>query len=187
MNITYIDALGEPGKAEDPLLGARFLATQSIQFALPGVPATYLPSMLGSRNWQEGVEQSGQPRRINRQPLDCEQVVRELADGHSFRCKVFQAYRRMASVRRRQPAFGPGVAADVLDLGPSVFAIRRRTAFQTLWALTNISARRQTVRLDQAPRGLVDLMDAAHLSRDQISLGPYQSRWLSDQTDAAQP
>lgn len=37
----------------------RFLASQVIQLAVPGVPAVYLHSVLGSRNWNEGVAPAG--------------------------------------------------------------------------------------------------------------------------------
>ena len=48
LNITYVDAIladNSAGRAE------KFLASQAIQYALPGVPATYIHSLLGSRNW----------------------------------------------------------------------------------------------------------------------------------------
>ncbi|MGD9250930.1 MAG: alpha-amylase family glycosyl hydrolase, partial [Desulfobacterales bacterium] len=40
LNITYVDAMRVPGREDDPRHPARFLASQSIQYALPGVPAT---------------------------------------------------------------------------------------------------------------------------------------------------
>jgi sucrose phosphorylase len=179
LNITYVDALRLAGRA-DPWHLARYMASQSIQYALPGVPATYIHSLLGSRNWHEGVERSGQPRRINRQPLDTSRVRRALADPESFRYAVFHAYRHMVRLRCRQPAFSPAAAAKVLDLGPAVFAICRQSAAQTLWALTNVSAQRCTVRLEAAGRELMDLVDGSPVAPSAVSLAPYQYRWLTD-------
>ena len=89
LNITYIDALLDPKEEKDPLHINRILVSQAIQYALPGVPATYIHSLLGSRNWQEGVQQTGQPRSINREKLNLDQLETELEDPGSFRSKVF--------------------------------------------------------------------------------------------------
>ncbi|MEE4608137.1 MAG: alpha-amylase family glycosyl hydrolase [Desulfobacteraceae bacterium] len=186
LNITYIDAL-RSADLSDPWHLPRFMASQSIQYALPGVPATYIHSLLGSRNWQEGVQRSGQPRRINRQPLDASRLRRALADRESFRYAVFHAYRRMVRVRCRQPAFSPAAEAKILDLGPSVFAICRQSASQTLWALTNVSAQRCTVRLAAAGRALKDLVDGSRVAPSAISLAPYQYRWLTDSAEGVVP
>lgn len=186
LNITYVDALRLAGRA-DPWHLARFMASQSIQYALPGVPATYIHSLLGSRNWQEGVERSGQPRRINRQPLDASRVRRELADRDSFRHAVFHGYRRLVGLRCRQAAFSPDAAARILDLGPSVFAVCRQCASQTLWALTNVSARRCTVRLPAGDGELTDLVDGSRAAPGAVSLAPYQYRWLTRQAEGVVP
>ncbi len=47
LNITYVDAIlgdGASGRVE------KFMASQAVQYVLPGVPATYIHSLLGSRN-----------------------------------------------------------------------------------------------------------------------------------------
>lgn len=178
LNITYIDALGAADR-NDPWHLARFMASQSIQYVFPGVPATYIHSLLGSRNWQEGVARSGQPRRINRQPLDAADISRALADPKSFRCAVFEGYRRMVRTRCRQPAFSPSASMAVLDLGPSVFAVGRHCESQTIWALTNVSARQCRVRLSGVAGELVDLVDGSRVAAAGISLAPYQYRWLT--------
>ncbi|HDI60933.1 MAG TPA: sugar phosphorylase [Desulfobacteraceae bacterium] len=182
LNITYIDAL-RSADPSDPWHLARFMASQSIQYALPGVPATYIHSLLGSRNWQAGVEDSGQPRRINRQPLNADRVRRALADPTSFRHAVFNAYLRMVRIRCQQPAFSPSATMAILDLGPSVFAVRRQCASQSLWALTNVSSHRCQVQLTEAGGELVDLMDGSRVAATEIRLAPYQYRWLTEPTE----
>ena len=179
LNVTYIDALCQPGMPRDPLLGDRFLASQSIQYALPGVPATYLPSLLGARNWLEGVRQTGRARSINRETFQISSLVGELDDPSSFRYSIFHRYCQLIRVRRQQPAFDPQASSKVLDLGPSVFALCRHSANQTLWALTNVSAKPRQVALPVAGRSLVDLLDGACWPSHRIPLGPYQYRWLT--------
>ncbi len=81
LNITYLDAIladTSSTRAE------KFLASQSIQYALPGVPATYIHSLLGSRNWVEGVKQTGRARTINREKLQVEKLISELNTRSRF-------------------------------------------------------------------------------------------------------
>ena len=59
LNITYVDAILAD---KDSNQAEKFLASQAIQYSLPGVPATYIHSLLGSRNWLEGVAQTGRAR-----------------------------------------------------------------------------------------------------------------------------
>ncbi len=181
LNITYVDALGVPGRKDDPQHPARFLAAQSIQYALPGVPATYIHSLLGSRNWYAGLEQTGRARTINREKLDVETVVAELNDPGSFRARIFSPYTRMIRTRTRQPAFHPNAGFEILDLGTQVFGIKRLSSDQTLWAVTNITD--QPAQIDLTAAGadgkLQDLISDAMLDPSALELEPYQFIWLS--------
>ena len=178
LNITYVDAVvGD----EKTLAAERFLASQSIQYVLPGVPATYLHSLLGSRNWRAGVAATGRARSINRQKLRVKEVAAALQDPHSFRSRVFGPFIKMMALRRRQPAFHPNATFDVLPVHPRVFAIRREKDTQTLVALTNIS--RDTLHLEMRSLGLgggaVDLFSGRRCDHDgRVDLGPYRYVWL---------
>ena len=181
LNITYVDALGVPGRRDDPQHPARFLAAQSIQYALPGVPATYIHSLLGSRNWYAGLEQTGRARTINREKLNMETVVAELNDPGSFRARIFTPYTHMIRTRTRQPAFHPNAGFEILDLGPQVFGIQRMSSDQTLWAVTNITDQPARVNLSAAGADvpLKDLFTDTPVDTSAIELGPYQFMWLS--------
>jgi hypothetical protein len=60
---------------------------------LPGVPAVYIHSLLGSRNWDEGVRLTRRARTINRAKLDMENLVSEIENPETFRSRVFSTYR----------------------------------------------------------------------------------------------
>jgi len=122
LNITYVDAILA---GEKEMAAQKFMASQAIQYVLPGVPATYIHSLLGSRNWEEGVHQTGRARSINREKLKLLPIEIELNDAASFRAKVFQAYTRLMNIRRKQPAFHPKAGFEILDAGSSVFAVKR--------------------------------------------------------------
>ena len=179
-NITYFDALKAPGIANDPFQIARFLASQAVALALPGVPAVYIHSFLGSRNWSAGVRQTGSARAINREKLSADTVAAELADPRSIRAQVFQSYRNMIRVRIRQPAFDPGTGAQVHHLDDRVLTIERFCQDQTLFALTNLSADKLTLTLANIENGqtLTDLLSGRSFNAETISMSPYEVLWL---------
>jgi sucrose phosphorylase len=178
LNITYIDAILASKDSED---AERFLASQSIQYALPGVPATYIHSLLGSRNWTAGVQQTGRARTVNREKLQIDRVLAELSDPASFRSRIFYPYVNLIKLRRSQKAFHPNAGFELLELNPQVFAIKRYCKDQTIYALTNISAAETAVSLagTESSRRMTDLFTAETIDSKSLTLKPYQFRWLT--------
>ena len=178
LNITYVDAILADSKS---FRADRFLASQAIQYALPGVPATYIHSLLGSRNWTAGVEQTGRARTVNREKLQIEDVIKELQNPDSFRSQVFYPYIEMIKTRKKQSAFHPNAEFQILDLDPKVFGIRRTSKDQILYALTNISASEVTVSIPNPneAKSLTELFSGESFTFDNISLKPYQYVWLT--------
>lgn len=124
MNINYLSAVTDPNVPTDQRARS-FLASQAIMLAMAGVPGVYVHSLIGSENWEEGVEKTGANRSINRQKLEYEQLIDELTTEDSLRHRVFEGYRRMLQVRGAEPAFHPAAAQTVLEAGGSVFALLR--------------------------------------------------------------
>ena len=178
LNITYIDAILASRDSEN---ADRFLASQSIQYALPGVPATYIHSLLGSRNWTAGVQQTGRARTVNREKLQIDQVLSELSDPASFRSRVFYPYLNLIKLRRAQKAFHPNADFEILEIGPKVFAIKRYCEDQTIYALTNISSTETNVSLagTDSPGRMTDLFSAGTIDSKSLTLKPYQYSWLT--------
>jgi sucrose phosphorylase len=178
LNITYLDAV-----SADPASRRvdKFLASQAVQYVLPGVPATYVHSLLGSLNWIEGVKQTGRARTINREKLAVETVIADLNDPESFRSRVFYPYRHLIKTRRRQPAFHPNADFEILSVHPGVFAIKRQAEDQTLVALTNLSDRR--IRIMRSDIGLRpplrELLSGQTVDGTSIELRPYGYVWLT--------
>ena len=178
LNITYVDAIladSESTQAE------KFLASQAIQYVLPGVPATYIHSLVGSRNWLEGVKQTGRARTINREKLDVENLMSELKDPESFRARIFFSYIDMIKIRKKQQAFHPNADFEILEIDPKVFAIKRYCEEQTIYALTNISSKDLSVSLsgNDVADQMTDLITGEKITTDSIILKPYQYMWLS--------
>ena len=178
LNITYVDAILADKNATR---ADKFLASQAIQYVLPGVPATYIHSLLGSRNWTQGVEQTGRDRTINREKLQSETLLAELKDPASFRSRVFYPYLNMIKVRSGQKAFHPNASFEILELDPRIFAIKRDADDQTVYALTNISAAEISLSLSEkeTPGRMTDLITGETVNTDLFTLKPYQYAWLT--------
>jgi len=178
LNITYVDAIladAESTRAE------KFLASQAIQYVLPGVPATYVHSLLGSRNWLEGVKQTGRARTINRAKLDVEAMVSKLNDPSSFRAKVFFPYINLIKTRKEQEAFHPNASFEILGLDPRLFAIKRSSQNQRIYALINVSSTEVPLSLSghDVREQMLDLITGEEVNTASLNLAPYQYMWLS--------
>ncbi len=195
LNITYFDALSEPGgsvgKAE--LQMARFICSQTIMLGLQGVPAVYFNSLLADRNYLEGVRATGQARAINRRKFNLPEVDAALADHRAPSSRVFNALLRLLRIRSRQAAFHPAGFQRVLSAGTQVFALARTApgGGAPLLAASNLGG--VPVRL--APSLLAEAGLEPGNCRDLISrhpsgtgggweLQPLQSVWLVSGGDA---
>lgn len=181
LNITYVDALLNPRYDPDTYHAQRFLASQAIQFVLPGVPATYIHSLIGSRNWEEGVRQTKRARTINRENLYVDKVMSELKDPETFRSKIFYPYVDLIRIRKKQQAFHPNSSFEILEIDSKVFAIARCSLNQIVYAFTNVSSKHAPISLskEKVPLRMKDLLSGAGYNTDSFVLNPYQTIWLS--------
>lgn len=153
LNTTYFDALRPPGEAdEEEVAVARFLTAHAILLSLPGVPALYLHSLLASRNWTRGAQESGHARDINRERLHRPALDAELEDRGSRRARVLAGLREMMRVRTAASGtalspFHPDAPMEVLDAGPGAVAVCRRGADRAVVCVHDVSGRAQVVTL----------------------------------------
>ncbi len=189
LNITYLDALKDPGVSKDPFHIARFLASQAVVLVLPGVPGVYIHSILGSRNWTEGVRMTGRARTINRENLSVDTVCASLSDPRSRRSQVFHPYLHMIRTRISQPAFHPSAGMEILPLDDRVFGVRRFCPDQTLFALTNFSTDTLTVCLpgEDAQTMVTDLLGGQRFKAGSIPIAAYETLWLTPKQSAIKP
>ncbi len=192
LNINYLDALSDPenrGNAVE-FVAKRFLATQSIMLGLRGVPGIYFHSLFGSRNWKDGVEQTGRYRTINREKLERAQLEEEMADPNSLRHHVYHGYHHLLKVRKTSPAFHPLSGQQVLNLETTVFALLRTSLdgnCQTL-CLTNVTNQNIELNLDthkilqKTVTSCADILTEREYSlvegRLKLNISPYQVLWL---------
>ena len=185
INITYFDALKDPDLDQDPHHIRRFLASQAIALILPGVPAVYIHSLLGSRNWTAGVAKTGRARSINRQQLSADLLTTEIRAPESERAQVFRTYRHMIQIRTQQTAFHPRAASRVLQSDDRVFTLVRIDPDQTIITLTNLSSDKLTINLEKeaAAIELRDLLTGRLVPAATVIMDPYEILWLVPEHD----
>lgn len=187
INCNYLDLLTHP-EDSDELRVAHMLLSQAVVLAMPGVPGIYFHSLVGSRNYLEGVEKTGVNRAINREKLELADLQRQLADNKHLRAKIFHGYRRLLKVRTAQPAFQPYGGFAFPETIAGVFAVLRTCTepAQQILALHNFTGRQRLFPLpddwNAAGQKLRDLVQDAVVEikpEKKIPLGPYQILWLS--------
>jgi sucrose phosphorylase len=196
LNTVYFDALTEAHSVESQDRQVdRFVCAHSVLLALAGIPAIYVHSLLGSRNWTEGVTATGRLRSINRQKLDRAELEAELADPSSLRYQVCSRLLDRIRVRIAEPAFHPNGPQAVVGVGDSLFTIQRTSpdGSSRVLCVHNLSGRPQRLVAGPAqgvslrgggvlddlctPGGTVEVSPDGLLEAD---LPPYGVRWLRE-------
>ena len=179
LNCNYLNLLSAPS---DPLAlkMRRLLLSQAVLLAMPGVPGIYIHSLLGSQNDRAGVEATGRYRSINREKLDYEEVQLELEDEQSLRHQVFYGYLDLLRARITEPAFHPQGTAEVLELHPAVFALRRRSpdGASTVLALHNLQEDALWLQLPVKANQAKNLLDGSVRGLKPLKLEGYGVAWL---------
>jgi len=182
LNCTWFDALSDPASGEAPDRAIeRFVASQAIMLALQGVPGIYVHSLVGSPNYQRGLEATGRFRTLNREKWTRADLEARLADPRRREGAVLRRMATLIRARRGERAFHPNGPQRVLDLHPAVFALERRTpeGDAAVLCLHNVSDARQRL-LAPGAEGARDLLSGTRYASgtDVVELAPYQAAWL---------
>lgn len=179
LNCSYIDLLSAQNDSEI-LLKKRMLLTQAVTLAMPGVPGIYFHSLVGSRNYHEGVKLSGVNRTINREKLNLDRLQSELSQKGSLRESIFDEYLHLIKVRTSQKAFDPFVPFEFPSLHESVFSVYKHIETESILALHNFSDGYVSCTLPEyVPENVTELIDDKALSHSgELSLPPYGVVWL---------
>ncbi len=178
LNCTFLDLIAAPDDDVNTL-ASRFIASQAIVLMMPGVPAIYIQSLLGTRNDLECVRQTGRARSINRSRHDYAEVRANLANPGGLESTVFTGLKRLIGLRRRQSAFDPFAPFAIVDLGREVFAIRRGPASQSATMLCVVNLTGDVVTVDIPPDDAGrDLLSGDTVMAGNHELPAFAVRWL---------
>ena len=172
MNVNFFDALKISGDVDKDLEVKRFLASQSILLCLKGIPGIYIHSLIGSRNWIEGVKLNNSNRSINREKIEYNALVAKLLNKDSSRFKILDGYKNLLNIRKSNECFSPFADQKIIDnMDKRIFALERIYNNKSVICLTNVSC--DTVKTDYKSCTLLDgtLFDG--------TLEPYQIAWFN--------
>ncbi len=181
LNCSYIDTLSHPDE-EDILRIKRMLLSQGTALAMPGVPGIYFHSLVGSRNYHDGVKHTGINRAINRETFNVDWLEKELSQQGNLPKTMFDSYKRLISIRTNEKAFNPFGNFVFYDLDPRLFVMEQGCSenIERVLAVHNFSNEEVTFTIpDEITLPLNDLLSSYEVDASKIVLlEPYQMMWL---------
>ncbi|ELD8304634.1 sugar phosphorylase [Listeria innocua] len=176
INVTYMDALSKQAYTDDLRL-SRFLVAHAVLMSIPGVPAVYVQSILGSRNDYLGVETTGHNRSINRKKYDLAEITAELEQADSLRKETYDALTKLISTRKAESLFHPEIAMEVLESTAELFVVKRSSGAESIILIHNLSEKEVHYSLDSGVYTNL-YTGSAVTGSDSIKLRGYEFCWL---------
>ncbi|MBC1910085.1 sugar phosphorylase [Listeria innocua] len=176
INVTYMDALSKQADTDDLRL-SRFLVAHAVLMSIPGVPAVYVQSILGSRNDYLGVETTGHNRSINRKKYDLAEITAELEQADSLRKETYDALTKLISTRKAESLFHPEIAMEVLESTAELFVVKRSSGAESIILIHNLSEKEVSYSLDSGVYTNL-YTGSAVIGSDSIKLRGYEFCWL---------
>ncbi|MGL6184480.1 MAG: sugar phosphorylase [Clostridium chrysemydis] len=178
LNINYNDALlNKNTDTSEDMQVKKIVGAHSILLSFVGVPSFYYHSLLGSRNYYKGVEETGINRRINREKLELSFIEKELREDKR-RKKIFKELLKFISIRKKESAFSPFAKSKVINISKDIFALERfneKTNEKILYIL-NITPNKQTIK-NLKGENIVNNKEI----NGEISLDAYEFIWIKIQ------
>lgn len=188
LNITYFDALAEPGHTDTDLHINRFLCSQTVMLALRGIPAVYFHSLTATHNDYGTAEHSGHARDINRSRWTEDKLDAQLNDPATTTHRVFHEYLRRLKLRGAHPAFHPEARQRILNTGKALFGVERvaPSGEERIIAVANLSSRAQKLKgklvnpndAQGTWRELIHGFETQITATTSLDLAPYDTLWL---------
>lgn len=178
LNVNFYSLLSNDNEAESI---RRFLLSQAVMLVMPGVPAIYFHSIVGSVNDSAGVKETGRNRSINREKLEYETLLKELKTNER-RNKVLNIYRDMLKVRTANPEFSPYAGFEVIEQNEALFIVKRSTESSCIFAVFNLTGKEQVCDLPAEVQGAEVIFELGDVKvrgeGKSFSLGKYSFVWL---------
>ncbi len=180
LNASYIDIISSQEEAIG-MRAKKFMLTQAVKLAMPGVPGIYFHSLVGSSSDREGVRRSGVLRSINREKLNYDILKKELAQSGNLRSLIFRSYKQLLSIREQESAFDPYSDFEIIDLHKGIFAIHRKTknnSFEIL-AINNFTNKSIWLQLPSfITEGAIELIKNKEIKDKKIKIELFDTMWI---------
>jgi sucrose phosphorylase len=181
LNINYMEMLKDENDTDNSLV-EKFMLSQAIMLAIPGVPGIYFHSLFGSSNYLEGVKKTGMPRSINREKFYLEYLEEELSTPNSIRSKVFQYYKSLLRARKDTEEFNPSNPWRIPYISSKLFTILRYSSDKKslLLAANNLSSEAQRIDISDffQDAKAIDIISGKIHENSSCKINARQTLWL---------
>ncbi len=185
LNIVYFNAIANPEENKERQIDM-FLCAHAIMLSMKGVPGIYIHSLLGSQNYNKGVENTGRYRSINREKFQISELEEELNRTGSHRSQIIQKMKDMLAARTAHKAFHPNSEQKIIKTNSRIFSMLRCSPDMTeiILCLHNVSNEKQfiEIKLEDSMAGkYVDVLSGKVMVAEdgtlKIMLDEYQAAW----------
>ncbi|HIP46243.1 MAG TPA: sugar phosphorylase [Campylobacterales bacterium] len=180
LNASFIDIIS-PESDDLELRAKKFMLIQAMKLAMPGVPGVYFHSLVGSTSDKDGVRRSGVLRSINREKLNYDILKDELAEEGSLRALIFEEYKHLLSLRKKENAFDPYGDFEVLDLEEGLFSLLRlsKDSKFNILSINNFTNQPICFQLPSFVReDAIELLRNKIILNSDIEIKAYQTMWI---------
>ncbi len=158
----------------------RHLAAHAVMFALRGIPATYVQSVVAGDNDRERFARTGEARSLHRRRFDDVEAFSRAVKNRGTRAgAAWQGLLEMLVARAATPAFHPDSDQIVLDTPPAVFAVERVAADgERARVYVNVSGEPCAVGVPNDGARWSSLVGGPAPEGERLVLPPWSSAWL---------
>lgn len=180
LNASYIDIVSDPREA-NVLRVKKMMLSQAVMLAMPGVPGVYFHSLVGSVSDTDGVKRTGILRSINREKLNYDYLVEEMARSGGLRAMIFNSYKKLLSIRKHTSAFHPFADFEIIDSAPEFFVIRKinRQSGEEVLAVHNFSQNQKLFLLPSfVTTPAIELIGNVAVEDGTVMCDAYGAAWI---------
>jgi len=140
LNISWWSAMEDSSRDSKRFQQERFILSQLLVMALKGVPAFYLPALLGSENDIKRFSMTGERRDLNREKFDFDKLLIQLEDKNSIASKNLKILSNAMKIRSKIKSFHPSAEMKSLTKGRrDIVAIHRGVENSSIIAIHNLT------------------------------------------------
>ncbi len=161
---------------------ARYLCAHAIMISFEGIPAVYFNSMFGTSNDVNKYIISNNKRDLNRYKWSAERLNKLLKNKNSKHYLIYEEITNLLGIKQKNKAFHPNALRKTMNLGPKIFAFKRISLDkkQTVMCISNLSSKTQSIKIQLTNKKHKELIIGATVSKNNITLDPFQTIWLSN-------
>lgn len=147
-------ALKEDNEHLIDLAVRRILLIYGIVISMGGIPLIYLGDEVGQINdyrYEADPAKADDNRWMHRPYADSEKIARRYMEG-TIEASIFQAFKRMIDVRKKQAAFGAATQTVILNMdNKHVYGFVKIVGGERVLVLGNFTEDKQIISADQLP------------------------------------